>query len=76
MLRREQRSRPYSLVISSVVKYSTRFIPFGALPSCLGLEETIDYLAEEFDLERNDHVREVDQSVAELYDSVVSVHGC
>ncbi|ELY35366.1 hypothetical protein C496_23568 [Natronorubrum tibetense GA33] len=34
----------------------------------MGLEETIDYLAEEFDLERNDHVREVGQSVVELYD--------
>lgn len=34
----------------------------------MNLEETVDYLAEEFDLERSDHVREVGQSVAQLRD--------
>ncbi len=34
----------------------------------MSLEETVDYLAEEFDLERSDHVREVGQSVADLHD--------
>ena len=34
----------------------------------MSLEETIDYLAEEFDLERSAHVPEVGQSVAELRD--------
>lgn len=32
------------------------------------LEETVDYLAEELDLERSEHVREVGESVAELRD--------
>ena len=34
----------------------------------MSLEETVDYLAEEFDLERSENVREVGQSVAELRD--------
>ena len=34
----------------------------------MNLEETIDYLAEELDLERSDHVREVGESVAYLRD--------
>ncbi len=34
----------------------------------MSLEETVDYLAEELDLERSGHVREVGQSVAELRD--------
>jgi len=50
------------------LRCSTRFIPVGALPSGMSLEETVDYLAEELDLERSDHVREVGQSVAELRD--------
>ena len=32
------------------------------------LEDTVDYLAEELDLERSEHVREVGHSVAELRD--------
>jgi hypothetical protein len=32
------------------------------------LEETVDYLAEELNLERSEHVREVGESVAELRD--------
>ena len=32
------------------------------------LEYTIDYLTEELDLERGEHVREVGESVAELRD--------
>jgi hypothetical protein len=32
------------------------------------LEETVDYLAEELDLERSEYVREVGRSVAELRD--------
>ena len=32
----------------------------------MDLEETVDYLAEELNLERSQHVREVDRSVAEL----------
>lgn len=34
----------------------------------MSLEETVDYLAEELDLERSDQVREVGESVAELRD--------
>jgi hypothetical protein len=34
----------------------------------MDLEKTVDYLAEELDLERNDYVREVGQSVADLRD--------
>ena len=34
----------------------------------MDLEETVDYLAEEFDLERSDYVREAGQSVADLRD--------
>jgi hypothetical protein len=34
----------------------------------MSLEQTVDYLAKEFDLERSEHVREVGQSVAELRD--------
>jgi len=44
------------------------YILLGALPSGMNLEETGDYLAEELDLERSAHVREVGQSVAELRD--------
>ncbi|GAB3700125.1 hypothetical protein GCM10028858_14500 [Halorubrum pallidum] len=47
---------------------STRFIPLDGLYSDMSLEETVDYLAEELDLERSEHVREVGQSVAELRD--------
>ena len=47
---------------------STRFIPLDGLHSDMSLEETVDYLAEELDLERSEHVREVGQSVAELRD--------
>lgn len=47
---------------------STRFIPLHGLLSSMSLEETVDYLAEELDLERSEHVREVGQSVAELRD--------
>ena len=47
---------------------STRFILLDGLLSSMSLEETVDYLAEEFDLERSEHVREVGQSVAELRD--------
>lgn len=32
------------------------------------LEETVDYLAEELDIERSEHVRDVGRSVAELRD--------
>jgi len=34
----------------------------------MNLEETIDYLAEELDLERSEHVQNVGQSVARLRD--------
>jgi hypothetical protein len=34
----------------------------------MSLEETVDYLAEELDLERGEHVREVGEAVAELRD--------
>jgi hypothetical protein len=34
----------------------------------MNLEETVDYLAEELDLERSDHVRKVGESVANLRD--------
>jgi len=49
-------------------KISTRFISLDGLLSNMSLEETVDYLAEELDLERSEHVREVGQSVAELRD--------
>lgn len=44
------------------------FIPLGRLTINMSLEETVDYLAEELDLERSEHVRAVGQSVAELRD--------
>ena len=47
---------------------STRFISLGKLYPRMTLEETVDYLAEELDLERSEHVREVGESVAELRD--------
>jgi len=34
----------------------------------MSIEETVDYLAEELDLERSEHVRKVGQSVVELRD--------
>ncbi len=34
----------------------------------MSLEETVDHLAEELDLERSEHVREVGHSVAKLRD--------
>jgi hypothetical protein len=34
----------------------------------MSLDETVDYLAEELDLERSEHVREVGEAVAELQD--------
>jgi predicted transcriptional regulator len=34
----------------------------------VNLEETVDHLAEELNLERSEHVREVGRSVAELRD--------
>ena len=34
----------------------------------MDLEETVDYLVEELDLERSEHVREVGQLVADLRD--------
>jgi hypothetical protein len=43
-------------------------IPLDRLRVTMSLEETVDYLAEELDLERSEHVREVGQSVAELRD--------
>lgn len=40
----------------------------GKLLTSMSLEETVDFLAQELDLERSEHVREVGQSVAELRD--------
>lgn len=34
----------------------------------MDLEETVDYLAEELDLTRSEHVREIGQSVADFRD--------
>jgi len=34
----------------------------------MSLEQTVDYLAEELNLERSEHVHEVGQSVTELRD--------
>ncbi|GAA5434756.1 hypothetical protein Hjap01_04248 [Haloarcula japonica] len=53
---------------SGATNISTRFIPFHAILFIMSLEETVDYLAEELDLKRSEHVREVGQSVAELRD--------
>ena len=44
------------------------FTEHGRFSLCIDLEETVDYLAEELDLERSEHVREVGRSVAELRD--------
>jgi hypothetical protein len=44
------------------------YIPLDGLLSGMTLEETVDYLAEELDLKRSAHVREVGESVAELRD--------
>ena len=49
-------------------KLYTRFILLDGLRFNMSLKETVDYLAEELDLERSEHVREVGQSVAELRD--------
>jgi len=57
-----------SLNTDRATNISTRFIPLHRLRSSMSLEETVDYLAEELDLERSEHVREVGQSVAELRD--------
>ena len=48
--------------------FNSRLIPLGRLLFHMSLEETVDYLAEELDLERSEHVREVGQSLAELRD--------
>jgi hypothetical protein len=56
------------MTIGRTEAFSTRFIPLGGLHPTMSLEETVDYLAEELDLERSEHVREVGQSVAELRD--------
>ena len=40
----------------------------GGLSLTMNLKETVDYLAEELDLERSEHVPEVGRSVAELRD--------
>ena len=34
----------------------------------MAMEETLDFLSEEFDIERSEYVREVGRSVAELCD--------
>ena len=49
-------------------RVNSRLILLGRLFFDMSLEETVDYLAEELDLERSNHVREVGQSVAELRD--------
>jgi len=43
-------------------------IRLDAFSSGMNLEETVDYLAAEFDLQRSEHVRETGESVAELRD--------
>jgi len=48
--------------------YSSRFMTLQRLFLGMTLKETVDYLAEELDLERSEHVREVGESVAELRD--------
>jgi len=47
---------------------SSRFMTLQRVFLDMTLEETVDYLAEELDLERSEHVREVGESVAELRD--------
>ena len=44
------------------------FTEHGRFPLCMDLQETVDYLAEELDLERSEHVREVGRSVGKLRD--------
>ena len=46
----------------------TRLITLRMIFCSMDLEETIDYLAEELDLERSEHVHNVGQSVARLRD--------
>ena len=50
------------------IRRSISLIPLGALSRNMSLEETVDYLAEELDLQRSEHVRETGESVAELRD--------
>lgn len=47
---------------------STGYILLGRLLSDMTLEETVEYLAEELDVERSEYVREVGQSVVNLRD--------
>jgi hypothetical protein len=47
---------------------NTSFIPLDRAHSGMNPGETVDFLTEEFDLERSEHVCEVGQSVAELRD--------
>jgi len=51
-----------------VAPTNSRLISLAGLYFDMSLEETVDYLAEELDLERSEHVREVGRSVAELRD--------
>ena len=44
------------------------FTELGSFSLRMDLEETVDYLAEELDLERSEHVREVGRSVGKLRD--------
>jgi hypothetical protein len=55
-------------MVTARVPSGIRFIPLHRLLFSMSLEETVDYLAEELDLERSEHVREVGQSVAEPRD--------
>ena len=56
------------LVRIQILSCSTRLIALRGLRSRMSLEETVDYLADELDLERSEHVREVGRSVAALRD--------
>ena len=55
-------------IVTAGVPSGIRFIPLHRLLFSMSLEETVDYLAEELDLERSEHVREVGQSVSGLRD--------
>lgn len=57
-----------SILVDITTANSTRLMSLTEFPRNMNLEETVDYLAEEFNLERSEHVREAGKLVAELRD--------
>ena len=48
--------------------HASKFTTVSRFSLSMDLETTVDYLAEELDLERSEHVREVGRSVGKLRD--------